>query len=101
MQELIALPVPGALSLSDSINTATLYLFSCNFSHLGLLHSDLVFGIAFPVDLYSGPNFFPLISSFLRIKYEIRGFFLYMDPVIQIFKNKDIKCKFYVKELFP
>jgi hypothetical protein len=32
------------------------------------LHSDLVFGIAFPVDLYSGPNLFPLISSFLRIK---------------------------------
>jgi hypothetical protein len=38
-----------ALSLSDSINTAAVYLFSCNFSHLEKLHSDLVLVLHFPL----------------------------------------------------
>jgi hypothetical protein len=44
------------------MNTGRIYFFSYNFSHLEQLHSDLVFGIAFPVDLYSRPYLFPLIS---------------------------------------
>ncbi len=60
-------------------NTATIYLFRCNFSHLDQLPSD-PFGVAFPVDLYSYPNLFPLISSFLRIKKIGDQFFLYTDP---------------------
>jgi hypothetical protein len=46
------------LSISDSINTTTFYLFSCTFSHLEDFYSELVSVLHFPFISIADPCLF-------------------------------------------